>query len=325
MGRKMGAKSRVKRKVRSEKTVIPPPCFESEISDFLAWIQLEKGLAKNTVESYESDLIQCSLHLEKQGVSNWQSISFDNLSNWLSSLSDEEYAVASLSRKLSAVRALAKFLTNEGRLKKDFTELLSNPKKGRYLPNCLTIEEMERFLEAPDLNSPLGKRDRALFELMYGSGLRVSEICTLPMNAIDPEEGFARIFGKGSKERVVPVGGHAAKAIRNYLHGGRPHLMKEGTGGELFLTIRGKGISRKMIWVLVKEYAKRAGIEKNLSPHGLRHSFATHLLMGGADVRSVQEMLGHADVGTTQIYTQVEAERLLDEHANFHPLSGSNL
>jgi integrase/recombinase XerD len=158
---------------------------------------------------------------------------------------------------------------------------------------------------------------------MYGSGLRVSEIGSLLMNSIDTKEGFARVFGKGSKERVVPVGRHAARAVQNYLHGGRPFLVKDGTGGELFLSIRGKAISRKMIWVLVKDYARKAGIEKNVSPHGLRHSFATHLLMGGADIRSVQEMLGHADVGTTQIYTQVEAERLLDEHANFHPLANS--
>lgn len=319
----MVAKTTVKRRNRTEKTVTPPSFFEAEISNFLAWIQLEKGLAANTIASYENDLLQCSRNLEGQGISNWQSISLENLSNWLTSLHDEQYAVASMSRKLSAVRALARYLVSEGRLAEDFTELLSNPKKGRYLPHCLTIQEMEKFLEAPDLNTPLGKRDRALFELMYGSGLRVSEICMLPMNAIDPEEGFARIYGKGSKERVVPVGRQAANAIRNYLHGGRPYLIKDGTGGELFLSMRGRGISRKMIWVLVKEYAKRAGIEKNLSPHGLRHSFATHLLMGGADVRSVQEMLGHADVGTTQIYTQVESERLMDEHANFHPLSNS--
>jgi integrase/recombinase XerD len=256
-------------------------------------------------------------------VGNWQSVGLEHLSTWLSSLTKKEYAASSLSRKLSAVRMLAKFLTGENKLENDFTELLANPRKARHLPDCLSIEEMERFLEAPDLNTPLGKRDRALFELMYGSGLRVSEICALPMNAIDTEEGFARVFGKGSKERVVPVGKHASEAIRNYLHGGRPQLVKDGTGGELFLSMRGKAISRKMVWVLVKEYARRAGIEKNLSPHGLRHSFATHLLMGGADVRSVQEMLGHADVGTTQIYTQVEVERLLDEHANFHPLANS--
>jgi integrase/recombinase XerD len=319
----MGAKSKVKRRERGEALLEPPPAFESEISAFLAWVQLEKGLSANTVESYEKDLVQCAVNLKDQGVGNWQSVGLDHLSAWLSSLTKKEYAASSLSRKLSAVRMLAKFLTGENKLEKDFTELLANPRKARHLPDCLSIEEMERFLEAPDLNTPLGKRDRALFELMYGSGLRVSEICDLPMNAIDTEEGFARVFGKGAKERVVPIGKHASEAIRNYLHGGRPQLVKDGTGGELFLSMRGKAISRKMVWVLVKEYARRAGIEKNLSPHGLRHSFATHLLMGGADVRSVQEMLGHADVGTTQIYTQVEVERLLDEHANFHPLANS--
>ena len=317
----MGAKSKVKRREKGELRIEPPPEYEKEISDFLAWVQLEKGLSKNTVSSYENDLIQCALHLKGQGVASWHGVELIHLSSWLGSLTDEEYAVASLSRKLSAVRMLAKFLVGEGSLKEDFTELLANPKKRRHLPDCLTIEEMERFLSAPDLNKPLGKRDRALFELMYGSGLRVSEICSLPMTAVDCEEGYARIFGKGSKERIVPVGRHASEAVRNYLHGGRPHLVKDGTGGELFLSMRGKAISRKMVWVLVKDYARKAAIEKNLSPHGLRHSFATHLLMGGADVRAVQEMLGHADIGTTQVYTQVEVERLLDEHANFHPMA----
>ena len=319
----MGAKSKVKRRKQGENAPEPPPSFEPEISSFLVWVQLEKGLSPNTVDSYERDLIQCSLHLKAQGISSWQKVGIENLSAWLSSLTEQEYVATSLSRKLSAVRMLAKFLKGENKLNKDFTELLVNPRKARHLPDSLSIDEMESFLEAPDLNTPLGKRDRALFELMYGSGLRVSEIGKLLMNSIDTKEGFARVFGKGSKERVVPVGHHAARAVENYLHGGRPFLVKDGTGGELFLSIRGKAISRKMIWVLVKDYARKAGIEKNLSPHGLRHSFATHLLMGGADIRSVQEMLGHADVGTTQIYTQVEAERLLDEHANFHPLSNS--
>ena len=317
----MGAKSRVKRREKGDAQIEIPASYEADLSNFLAWIQLEKGLAKNTVTSYENDLIQCALHLKSQGVASWREVQLIHLSTWLGSLTEGEYAVASLSRKLSAVRMLAKFMVGEGILKQDFTELLANPKKRRYLPDCLTIEEMERFLSAPDLNRPLGKRDRALFELMYGSGLRVSEICSLPMTAVDCEEGYARVFGKGSKERIVPVGQHAARAIRNYLHGGRTQLVKDGTGGELFLSMRGKAISRKMVWVLVKEYARKAGIEKNVSPHGLRHSFATHLLMGGADIRAVQEMLGHADIGTTQVYTQVEVERLLDEHANFHPMS----
>lgn len=319
----MGAKSQVKRRERGEPSLALPSPFEADLSGFLSWVQLEKGLARNTVTSYEADLIQCADSLFSQGVPNWREARIEHLSKWLSTLTQEAYAVSSLSRKLSAVRMLAKYLVGEGVLKEDFTELMINPKKPRSLPDYLAIEEIESFLRSPDLNTSLGKRDRALFELMYGSGLRVSEICNLPMTAIDVEEGFARIFGKGSKERVVPVGRHACQAIRNYLHGGRPHLVKDGTGGELFLSMRGKGISRKMIWVLVKSYAKKAGIEKNVTPHGLRHSFATHLLMGGADVRAVQEMLGHADVGTTQIYTHVEAERLLDEHANFHPLSRS--
>lgn len=317
----MGSKSKVKQIKRGEIKVEPEKVFESEISNFLAWIQLEKGLADNTVSSYENDLVQFAIYLDKSGVSSWQSVDLDNVSSWLRTLTNEEYAISSLSRKLSAVRMLSKFLLGEGILQNDFTELLPNPKKQKHLPDFLTIDEMEKFLSAPNLNTPLGKRDRALFELMYGSGLRVSEICSLAMTAVDCEEGFARVFGKGAKERIVPVGRHAIEAVRNYLHGGRPSLVKEGTGGELFLSMRGKAISRKMIWVLVKDYAKKVGLGKNLSPHGLRHSFATHLLMGGADIRAVQEMLGHADIGTTQLYTKVEVQRLLDEHANFHPMA----
>ena len=321
----MGAKTEVKGRKSGEEPLQPPVSYEAEISAFLAWVQLERGLSENTIQSYESDLVQCACFLDEEGAVGWTEVSLEQVSSWISSLTVDGYAVASLSRKLSALRMLARFLVSEGRLQNDFTELLSNPKKGRFLPHALSIEEIERFLSAGDLNTPLGKRDRAIFELMYGSGLRVSEVSSVMVNAVDLDDGFARIFGKGSKERIVPVGRQAILAIRNYLHGGRPHLMKDHSGGELFLSKRGTPISRKMIWVLVKDYTRRAGIEKNLTPHGLRHSFATHLLMGGADVRSVQEMLGHADVGTTQIYTHVESQRLLDEHANFHPLAKNKL
>ncbi len=317
----MGSKTEVKGRNRGDVPVDPPPSFEPEISSFLAWVQLERGLSLNTVQSYEADLIQCARFLHQHGASNWQVVSLEQISAWIASLTVDGYAVASLSRKLSALRMLARYLVAEGKLENDFTELLSNPKKGRFLPHALSIEEMERFLCSPNLSTPLGKRDRAIFELMYGSGLRVSEVSTVLVNAVDLDDGFARIFGKGAKERIVPVGAQAILAIRNYLHGGRPYLVKDKSGGELFISKRGTPISRKMIWVLVKDYAKKAGIERNLTPHGLRHSFATHLLMGGADVRAVQEMLGHADVGTTQIYTHVESQRLLEEHANFHPLA----
>ena len=317
----MGSKTEVVRRKRGDLPLEPPSAYESDISAFMAWIQLERGLSPNTVESYEADLVQCACFLHNHGSPNWQDVSLEHISAWISSLTVDGYAVASLARKLSALRMLARYLVGEGSLQNDFTELLKNPQKGRFLPHALSIEEMERFLGAPDLNTPQGKRDRAIFELMYGSGLRVSEVSSVLVNAVNLDDGFARIFGKGAKERIVPVGGEAVLAIRNYLHGGRPHLVKDGSGGELFLSKRGTPISRKMIWVLVKDYANRAGIEKNLTPHGLRHSFATHLLMGGADVRAVQEMLGHADVGTTQIYTHVESQRLQEEHTNFHPLT----
>ena len=308
-----------------EKIKIEPPVgFESWISGFLAWLQLEKGLSQNTIDSYETDLTQCAIFLQEKGVNSWREARIEHYSAWIASLTDNQYAVASLARKLSAIRMLVSYFVSEGELSENQTELLGNPKRRRSLPHSLSVEEMERILNTPDLNTPLGKRDHALLELMYGSGLRVSEICSIPVNAIDIDEGFARVFGKGSKERVVPVGQHAIQAVRNYLHGGRPNLVKDGTGSAMFLSIRGKEISRKMVWVLVKGYAKKAGIEKKVSPHALRHSFATHLLQGGADVRSVQEMLGHADIGTTQIYTQVGSERLLDEHANFHPLGRYN-
>lgn len=314
----MGGATALKR-VEGSEPLEPPPAFEPDLSAFLVSIQLEKGLADNTVSSYEQDLAQSSCFLADRGVENWRKAAGEDVSAWLADLTRGGYAVASLARKLSAVRMMARFLVAENLREDDFTELLSNPRKHRHLPDMLGVEEMEKFLEAPDTNVPLGKRDKAIFELMYGSGLRVSEICTLPMTSVDCDEGFARVFGKGSKERVVPVGGQAAQAILNYLHGGRPHLVKDGTGGELFLSMRGKGISRKMVWLLVKDYARKAGIEKNVTPHILRHSFATHLLMGGADIRAVQEMLGHADIGTTQIYTHIEGERLLDDHAAYHP------
>ena len=239
-----------------------PPAYEPWINEFLVWVQLEKGLSQNTIQSYETDLNQCASFLHKNGVAHWKDAGLQQFSEWMSSLTDGEYAVASLARKLSALRMMIRYLVGEGKLGENHTELLGNPKKRRTLPHCLTIEEMEKILSSPDTNTPLGKRDRALLELMYGSGLRVSEICSIPVNAIDTEEGFARVFGKGAKERVVPVGRHAIDAVRNYLHGGRPFLQKDGTGGELFLSMRGKAISRKMVWVLVKQYAKKAGIEK---------------------------------------------------------------
>jgi len=297
------------------------PAHWAEPIDALAiFIELEKGRALHTISSYESDLVQCARFLQRQGVPSWETVSGEDAGAWLRSLSGDDYAPSSLARKLSALRALARFLVKERRRADDFTELLSAPKLIRKLPGTLSPEEVERLLETPSRLSPQGLRDRAFLELFYSSGLRVSELCGLPLHALDLDEGFLRIdAGKRNKDRIVPVGRAAVAAIQRYLAHGRPHFVRAKTGSALFLSNRGTPISRKTVWHWIKVYAEQAGIEKPVKPHLLRHSFATHLLSNGADLRSIQEMLGHADITTTEIYTKVEPERLLDAHTRFHP------
>lgn len=296
-----------------------PPAFEEQIHNFLAFIELEKGLAKNTTQSYESDLIQCALFLKEQGLASWEEVQPEHITLWISELSFSDYAITSILRKLSAVRMLSAHLVREHIRQDDFTSLLESPKRIRRLPHTLGLEEVKKLLEAPSCETPHGLRDRAIFELLYSSGLRVTELCTLPMTAVDLDHGFLRVVGKGSKERAVPVGKQAIQAINNYLSAGRPHLVKSKTGGELFISQRGTPISRKTVWLMIKTYAQQVGITKPIKPHALRHSFATHLLANGADLRVIQEMLGHADISTTEIYTAVEEKRLLEEHTLCHP------
>jgi integrase/recombinase XerD len=238
---------------------------------------------------------------------------------WTAQLSMQDYARTSQSRKLSAVRMLARHLVSENIRKDDFTELASSPKLSRRLPDVLTAEEIARLLEAPSTATPHGLRDRAILELFYSSGLRVSELCGLLLQNANLDEGYLRVFGKGSKERIAPIGAAAVKAVRDYLAAGRARFVKAHTGSELFLSQQGRAISRKMVWVMIRDCARKAGIKKPIKPHLLRHSFATHLLEGGADLRAIQEMLGHADIATTQIYTAVQSSRLADEHALYHP------
>ena len=214
---------------------------------------------------------------------------------------------------------LARFLVRERSREDDFTALLSGPKLVRRIPGTLSADEVARLLAAPAGGDARALRDRALLELFYSSGLRVSELAALMLQQVDLTNGLIRVFGKGSKERIVPVGGKALDALTTYLSAGRPSLVKPRTGSQLFLNSRGGALSRVMLWMLVKKHAQRAGITKNVKPHGLRHSFATHLLNGGADLRAIQEMLGHASISTTQIYTAVEPQRLVDHHAKFHP------
>jgi integrase/recombinase XerD len=296
-----------------------PAAFAGEIDGFIGFLELERGLSARTTESYQGDLDQCAGFLARHGVAGWREAQHRHLSDWIYALSGDDYTVASLARKLTALRVFARYLVSEKIRADDLAAQLAGPKLVRKIPGTLTPAEVGRLLAAPAGGDAYALRDRALLELFYASGLRVSELAGLALQQVDLDHGFLRVFGKGGKERVVPVGRKACDALAAYLDAGRAYFVKPKTGSQLFLSERGTAISRKMLWVLIKKYAKRAGLTKPVKPHLLRHSFATHLLSGGADLRAIQEMLGHANIATTQIYTAVEDKRLADQHAKFHP------
>ncbi len=297
-----------------------PEAFAEDLGNFIATLELERGLSRHTSAAYEKDLTQAAHFLVRAGAADWRRVTLAQLTAWLHWMADEGFTQSSQARKLSALRMLfRRHLVAHGLRPDDPTELLSGPKFRRKLPQTLTPADMEKLLAAPSGGDAYAVRDRAMLELFYSSGLRISELCGLTLQQVDLEHGFVRVFGKGAKERVVPLGAKARDAVQVYLVSGRPRLLKPRTGSELFLSERGKAISRKTLWHIVKTHAQRAGIPKHVKPHLLRHSFATHLLGGGADLRAIQEMLGHASIGTTQIYTAVESSRLLDQHAKHHP------
>ncbi|HVU24481.1 MAG TPA: site-specific tyrosine recombinase XerD [Opitutus sp.] len=306
-----------------ETATAAPAAFAEDIEAFLGFVSLERGLAKNTVVAYQRDLAQAAGFFAGHGAASWRRVTAAQAAQWIQSLSGARYSAASQARKLTALRGLAKHLVREKLRDDDFTALLAGPKLARKIPGTLSADEVTRLLAAADGGDARALRDRALLELFYSSGLRVSELAALMLQQVDLEHGFLRVFGKGSKERVVPIGGKAREALAHYLAAGRPGLVKGRTGSQFFLNNRGGALSRVALWMIVKKYARRAGITKNVKPHGLRHSFATHLLTGGADLRAIQEMLGHASISTTQIYTAVEPKRLLDQHARYHPRNRS--
>ena len=293
--------------------------FADELDAFIAYIDLERGLSAHTRDNYSRDLRQAAHFFASQGAADWAAVTPAAASAWIVALGRRGFAGTSAARKLSALRMMARFLVRERRIAADFCELLAGPKLSRRLPGTLTPEQVATFLAAPAGGRPADLRDRAMLELFYASGLRVSEMTALAIQQVDLESGFVRVFGKGSKERVVPFGERASAAIANYLLAGRPQLVKGKTGSQLFLNNRGSALSRVMLWMIVKKYARLAGLPATVKPHQLRHSFATHLLTGGADLRSIQEMLGHASISTTQIYTSVEPTRLVEHHAKYHP------
>lgn len=291
--------------------------FHLEIFDNL--LSLEKGLSINTREAYRKDIARLATYAAARGVIDPTSLTSKLLREYIYYLKDLGLAPSSIRRSISATRTYFKFLLGEGLLAKDPSERLETPKAWRSLPDVLTHAEVEKLLASPSIDHPLAFRDRALFELAYGAGLRVSEWISIQVRDLALEEGIVRVFGKGSKERLVPIGRRAIGAVATYLAELRPRLDRGASEGVVFLNARGTPLSRMGAWKILRQHVDRAGITKHVSPHTLRHSFATHLLEGGADLRAVQEMLGHASIATTQIYTHVDRDYLKKVHKQFHP------
>jgi integrase/recombinase XerD len=296
--------------------------FEHLMLDFLAYLEFERGLSRNTLEAYRSDLLQFGRFLEKRGESAVTASSAD-VSDFLSGLAQGNgrppASAATIHRKAACLRSFYRHLRREGVRDSDPTAALSSPRRGRKLPQVLTRDEVNRLLSMPQGTEPAALRDRALLETMYACGLRASETIGLELADLDLEEQVLRARGKGSKERVVPIGRKAVEALCLYLERGRPKLVSGRVEPHLFVNFRGGPLTRQGLYKIVRRHALRAGLADRMSPHTLRHTFATHLLSGGCDLRSVQEMLGHADVSTTQLYTHLSSQRLKEVYFRAHP------
>lgn len=293
--------------------------MEQLLDQFLHYLIVEKGLSKNTIEAYSHGLIRFLNHLREKGVREIQEVGKFHIRGFLLTLRGKNLNTKSIVRNLVAIRTFFRFLIQEGVLGSNPVEELESPKVAKTLPEILTLKEIEQILEQPNLQTPLGTRDRAMLEMLYATGMRVSELTQLPIHQVNLEGGYVLLYGKGSKERIVPLGTEAMKWVTVYLKTARGILSKGKENPSLFINRSGKGMSRQRFWKNLKDYARRAGLRKRITPHLLRHSFASHLLERGADLRSVQMMLGHADISTTQIYTHVTGERLKKVHKQYHP------
>jgi integrase/recombinase XerD len=297
--------------------------MESAIHVFLSYLRVEKGLAQNTILAYGRDLKKFAEFLRVREKSRIEDVTREDVVDFLSSLYKEKLDSRSVARYLVSLRGLYKFALMEGTVTIDPTENLESPKIRSSLPTYLRVDEIDKLLQAPDMATPIGLRDRAMLEVLYSTGLRVSELLNLRISDIDMRAGYVRCIGKGDKERLVPIGRKAIDAVEQYLARGRPKFARPAAppphNNVLFLTRIGRRLSRVGIWKILHDYGMRLGLRGRLTPHKLRHSFATHLLEGGADLRSVQLMLGHADISTTQIYTHVVEERLKQIYKAHHP------
>ncbi|HEX8066465.1 MAG TPA: site-specific tyrosine recombinase XerD [Thermoleophilaceae bacterium] len=303
-------------------SIVPQRPFEHLVLDFLAYLEFERGLSRNTLDAYRSDLLQFGRFLDERGRGP-ESATAADVSDFLARLAEGNgrapASPATIHRKTACLRSFYRHLRREGVLDVDPMATIAGPRRSRRLPKVLTRGEVGRLLEQPRGTEPTALRDRALLELMYACGLRASEAIGIAVSDVDLEDRVLRARGKGAKERVVPVGSAAAEAVARYVERGRPALARGRPVAELFLNFRGEPLTRQGLYKIVRRHAASAGLADRMSPHTLRHTFATHLLNGGCDLRSVQEMLGHADVATTQLYTHLSSERLKDVYFRAHP------
>ena len=289
------------------------------INQFLDYISLELGLSPNTREAYQSDLVSFCAFLDEHNVSSFNDVMRHHVLDYMMDEKERGLAVNSISRRLVAIKMFFRYMQRENMLDKNVTDVMDSPHLWRVLPGVLSATEVDRLLAVPVGDDRIAVRDKAMLELMYATGLRVSEVAELQLEDLHFDEGYLRCVGKGMKERVIPFGSKASDSLHRYIVEFRDKFAKDPYERSLFLTYRGTKFSRKGIWKNIKKYALGAGITKNVSPHTLRHSFASHLLANGAPLRVIQEMLGHSDISTTQIYTHVDQGRLRSVHADFHP------
>lgn len=293
--------------------------MQALIDEFITHVALERGHAKNTQDTYRRMLTQFAGHLQGHNVSRWGEVVPQHITDYLLYQRKREMALNSILLELAAIRVFFRFLYANRFVPSNVAELIDRPRKFKALPKSLSVMDVDKLLQLPTGDDPRAVRDQAILEVMYASGLRASELAGLKLENINFESGFLRVIGKGNKERIVPIGRQALERLKLYLDRMRPKLVRPHTPSAVFLSNRGRQLSRVTLWKLVDCCAKRAGIAKHVSPHMLRHSFATHLLENGADLRVIQEMLGHADISTTQVYTHVDSHRLKSVHYQFHP------
>ena len=293
--------------------------METIKDEYLKFIQLEKGLSSNTIGAYRRDLNKYITYLQEHKITHIDFVDRQTVQQCLGFLQDEGASTKSLARFISTVRSFHQFALREKYAAKDPTVLIETPKYDRKLPDVLTVDEILRLLDAPDVSKNNGYRDRTILELLYATGMRVTELIDLEVENVNLIMGFVKVFGKGGKERIVPLGDTVIDYLSTYIETVRPQLLKTTITNALFLNLHGKPLSRQGIWKMIKQNGLKANINKTLTPHTMRHSFATHLLENGADLRAVQEMLGHSDISTTQLYTHVSKSQIRKMYNAFHP------